>query len=228
MAERLIFPDAYAAADLLTFSGRASRAGDGAVHLRAAGGTLLVSAAPLVRQGLLDATPTILGLRVLPIDPELECDLVVEGVTLQGAPGEPSAVQLPDSAVEAPLWAQAPIPRGDWRDVGELDAAALSARGQWGMSAVAHALPIDPGEEVVRMVRGRVWSEPDDDLAGLPRGIAFAALTLGFLAERDEPARLRANGRWTRLTLRRGHVLWRGPAHVGMTEVRATGEAAAR
>jgi len=222
MAERLIFPDAYAAADLLTFSGRASRAGDGAVHLRAAGGTLLVSAAPLVRQGLLDATPTIIGMRALPIDAELECDLVVEGVTLQGAPGTPSAVQLPDTAVEAPLWAQAPIPRTGWEDGGELDAAVLAARGQWGMSAVAHALPIDPGDQMVQAVRGRVWSEPDEDLRGLPRGVAFVALTLGFLADTSERARLRTNGRWTRLSVQRGHVLWRGPAHTGVTAVRAT------
>lgn len=223
MAERLIFPDAYAAADLLTFAGRASRAGDGAVKLRAAGGTLVVVAAPLVRQGLLDATPTVLGMRALPVDPELECDLVVEAVTLQTAPGEPAAVQLPDSAIEHPLWARAPLPRGGWADAGELDAAVLTERAQWGMSAVAHALPIDPGEEVVHTVRGQVWSRPDDDLGGLPRGIAFAALTLGFLAGDAETARLRTNGRWTRLTLRRGHVLWRGPAHTGMTGVRATG-----
>jgi hypothetical protein len=228
MAERLIFPDAYAAADLLTFSGRASRAGDGAVHLQAALGTLIVTAVPLVRQGLLDPTPTIMGMRTLPVDPELECDLVVEGVTLQTEPGRPSAVLLPDTAVEPPLWARADVPRTGWDDGGELDAATLAARGQWGMSAVAHALPIDPGEQMVHTVRGQVWSEPDEDLGGFPRGVAFVALSLGFLGEEAERARVRRNGRWTRVSLRRGHVLWRGPAHLGMTGVRATGAAAAR
>lgn len=226
MAERLVFPDAYAAADLLTFAGRASRTGDGAVQLRAARGTLVVTAAPLVRQGLLDATPTITGMRTLPVDPELECDLVVEGVSLQNAPGRPSEVQLPETAVEPPLWAQAPVPRTGWTGGNELDAAVLAARGQWGMSAVAHALPIDPGEEVVHKVRGRVWSEPDDDLEGLPRGIAFVALTLGFVTGEAEPARWRRNGRWNRVSVRRGHVLWRGPAHIGMTDVRTTGQVA--
>jgi hypothetical protein len=228
MAERLIFPDAYAAADLLTFAGRASRAGDGAVHLRAAAGTLVIAAAPLVRQGLLDGTPTIMGMRALPVDPELECDLVVEGVSLQTAPGLPSAVQLPESAIEPPLWAQAPVPRGGWSHGGELDAAVLTARAQWGMSAVARALPIDPGDQVVHTVRGRVWSEPDDDLEGLPRGVAFVALTLGFLTGDRERAPVRRNGRWNRISVRRGHVLWRGPAHVGMTEVRSTGDVAAK
>lgn len=227
MAERLIFPDAYAAADLLTFAGRASRAGDGAVHLRAAGGTLVITAAPLVRQGLLDGTPTIMGMRALPVDPELECDLVVEGVSLQTAPGRPAEVQLPETAVEPPLWAQAPVPRAGWTADGELDAAVLMTRGQWGMSAVARALPLDPGDQVVHTVRGRVWSEPDDDLGGLPRGVAFVALTLGFLTGGSEPAHLRRNGRWNRITVPRGHVLWRGPAHTGMTNVRATGNVAA-
>ncbi|WP_029145390.1 hypothetical protein [Microbacterium luticocti] len=223
MAERLVFPDAYAAADLLTFAGRAARAGDGAVHLHAAGGTLACTAAPLVRQGLLDATPTVLGLRALPIDPELECDLVVEAVLLQPAADDPRCVQLPEVAIERPLWASAPVPRAGWRPAGALDAARLRERAQWGMSAVAHALPLEPGEQVVQAVRGRVWSEPDDDLGGLPRGVAFAALTLGFVGEDEEAAPVRICGRWTRISLRRGHVLWRGPAHTGMTAVRATG-----
>jgi hypothetical protein len=224
MAERLVFPDAYAAADLLTFAGRAARAGDGAVHLRAAGGTLVTSAAPLVRQGLLDGTPTILGLRALPVDPELECDLVVEAVTLQAAPDDPRVVLLPATAIEKPLWAAAAVPRGGWVDAPPLDGERLRERAQWGMSAVAHALPIDPGDLVVRRVRGEVWSAPDEDLAGYPRGVAFVAMTLGFFGVEAETAPVRTHGRWTRISLRRGHVLWRGPAHTGMTAVRRTGE----
>jgi len=166
-------------------------------------------------------------MRALPVDPEVECDLVVEGVLLQAAPGRPDAIALPETAVQPPLWAQAEIPRSGWADVGELASAMLAERGQWGMSAVAHALPIDPGAEVVHTVRGHVWSQPDEDLGGMPRGVAFVAMTLGFLAGDAERARVRTNGRWTRIALRRGHVLWRGPAHVGMTGVRATGRVTA-
>ncbi|UUT35266.1 hypothetical protein [Microbacterium elymi] len=223
MAQRLVFPDPYAAADLLTFAGRAARTGDGAVHLQATGGMLRTTAAPLVRQGLLDATPTILGMRVLPADPELECDLVVEAVTLQSASDDPCAVVLPDTAVAPTLWSSAPLPRTGWEDLGELPADALRARAAWGMSAVAHALPFDPGEQVVRTVRGRIWSEPDDEVAGMPRGVAFVAVTMGFLGDQPERVPVRGCGRWTRLSFRRGHVLWRGPAHTGMTGVRATG-----
>jgi len=224
MAERLVFPDPYAAADMLTFAGRAARAGDGAVHLRAHGGLLATSAAPLVRQGLLDATPTIIGLRALPVDPEIECDLVVEAASLQPLAGDPSAVLLPETAIEPPLWASARLPRAGWTGTDGIETELLRERAQWGMSAVARALPIDPGDDVVRAVRGRVWGEPDDVLRGLPRGVAFAAVTLGFLAsDHAERATVRAQGRWRRISLPRGHVLWRGPAHTGMTAVRATG-----
>jgi hypothetical protein len=107
---------------------------------------------------------------------------------------------------------------------GAVEAAALASRAQWGISAVAHALPDDPGEEIVRTVRGEVWGEPDEELGGLPRGVAFAAFSLGFIGGEEE-ARVATAGRWTRISLRRGHVLTRGPAAVGMTEVRETGPA---
>ena len=74
----------------------------------------------------------------------------------------------------------------------------------------------------MQAVRGRVWSEPDDDLDAMPRGVAFVAHTLGFLGRGPETAHVRTSGRWMRIALRRGHVLWRGPAHLGMTQVRAT------
>ena len=41
MSQRLLFPDAPTAADVLTFSARVARLGDGAVRLKATGGTLL-------------------------------------------------------------------------------------------------------------------------------------------------------------------------------------------
>lgn len=223
MGERLVFTDPYAAADMITFAGRAARAGDACVHLQASGGVLVTTAAPLVRQGLLDATPTILGVRVLPVDPEVECDLVVEASRLQIAYDDPEAVQLPDTAVEPPLWSEAAIPRGGWAERDALTALTLTERAQWGMSAVAHALPLDPGDPIVHAVRGRVWSAPDEDLHDMPRGVAFVAFTLGFLGADDETAVVRASGRWTRISLARGHVLLRGPLHTGMTDVRPTG-----
>lgn len=223
MSPRLLFPDAPTAADALTFAQRAVRLGDGAVRLRAAGGTLALTSAPLAPENLLDATPTVLGLRLVRVDPELECDLVVEASSL-AATDDPCELLLPESAVSAP-WAGISAPRSGWEPAGELSAATLAARAQWGIAAVAEAVPTSAGEEIVRAVRADVWGRPDDELDGLPLGVAFAAFALGFIGG-EEVAAVRRLGPWTRLSLTRGHVLTRGTVRSGLTGVRATGPSA--
>lgn len=218
MSARLIFPDAESARDALTFSGRASQSGADGVRLQARGGVLAMTSAALAPQGLLDRTPTILAMRVLAVDPELECDLVVDALSETEAPAE---LALPETSM-APAWAGVAPPRGGWEARPPIEAARLASRAQWGIASVAEKLPADPGEDVVRTVRGAVWGEPDEDLGGQPRGVAFAAFAFGFIAG-EEQARVTASGRWIRITLARGHVLSRGPAAVGMTGVRATG-----
>jgi len=96
-------------------------------------------------------------------------------------------------------------------------------RAQRGIAAVAESLPQNPGEDAVRAVRAAVWGAPDDALGGLPLGVAFAAFTLGFIVG-EENALVRTSGSWTRVSLRRGHVIVRGPARTGMTAVRETGQ----
>lgn len=221
MSARLLFPDPQAAADLLTFSSRAVRLGDGSVRLRADGGVLVTTAAPLAPRGLLDATPTVLGLRVSAVDSELQCDLVVEASALSIAPDDASAIVLPEIA-SAPAWAGVSPPRGGWAESGTIDSAMLAARAQYGIAAVADALPADPGEDVVRTVRAQIWGQPDEALGGIPLGTAFAAYALGFIAGAEEAA-VRTSGVWTRVTLKRGHVLVRGPVRSGLTAVRSTG-----
>ncbi len=216
-----MFPDPQAAADLLTFSSRAIRLGDGTVRLRAQNGVLVTTAAPLAPRGLLDATPTVLGIRVSAIDPELECDLVVEASGLLAAPDDAAAVVLPQTAT-SPAWAGVSPPRGGWEQVDAIDAAVLAQRAQYGVAAVTDALPADAGEDAVRVVRASVWGQPDAALAGLPLGTAFAAFALGFIAGGEE-AQVRTSGAWTRVTLARGHVLVRGPVRSGLTAVRTTG-----
>ncbi|WP_105565315.1 hypothetical protein [Microbacterium halophytorum] len=218
MTARLLFPDAETARDALTFAGRAERAGGEGVRLQAAGGVLAMTSAALAPQGLLDRTPTVLAMRVVRVDPELECDLVVASLA---ETEDPAALALPDTAL-SPAWAGVQPPRGGWEAAGEIPAADLASRAQWGISAVAHQLPTDPGEDVVRTVRGAVWGEPDEDVLSLPRGVAFAAFAFGFIAG-EERARVTTSGRWTRVTLERGHVISRGPAASGLTAVRATG-----
>lgn len=221
MSARLLFPDPQAAADLLTFASRAIRLGDGTVRLRADAGVLVTTAAPLAPRGLFDTTPTVLGLRVSAIDPELECDIVVDAAALLPAPDDAQAVVLPETAT-SPAWAGISPPRGGWEQTDAIDAAVLASRAQYGVAAVADALPANAGEDVVRAVRAQVWGQPDEALGGLPLGTAFAAFALGFIAG-GECAAVRMSGAWTRVTLARGHVLVRGPVRSGLTPVRATG-----
>jgi hypothetical protein len=103
-------------------------------------------------------------------------------------------------------------------------ASLLASRAQWGIAAVAEAVPQDPGEDVVRTVRASIWGVPDEALDGMPLGAAFAAFALGFIVGEEEAA-VRTAGPWTRVSLNRGHVIVRGPSRTGLTPVRATGSA---
>lgn len=222
MSSRLQFADADSAADALQFAQRAATLGDGGVRLKAQAGILLLTCAPLAPDTLLDPTPTILGMRVARVDPELVCDLVVDGGAL-AASADPLALDLPDTAVTA-TWAGIAPPRADWAAGGTIAAATLAARAQYGIAAVAEAVPRDAGADVVRSVRAAVWGAPDDELGGLPLGVAFTAFALGFIAG-EETVGIRHNGPWTRVSLARGHVLTRTTVRSGLTAVRATGSA---
>jgi hypothetical protein len=221
MPAHVLFADSDAAADALTFAGRTARLGDGAVRLQASAGTMAMTSAPLAPRGLLDPTPTVLALRALPVDPELECDLVVDAASLRASQRTDAAVDLPDSALSA-AWAGISPPRRGWTALPPIDTATIAARAQWGITAVAEAMPADPGEDVVHTVRASVWGEPDALLDGLPRGAAFAAFAMGFIVGQED-ARVLTSGAWTRVTLLRGHVLVRRPVRSGLTAVRRTG-----
>lgn len=221
MPTPLILADADTARDALTFVSRAAQASDDGVRLQAEGGILAMTAAALAPQSLFDATPTILAMRIVRADPELRCDIVVDQLT---ATEDPSALALPDTG-RSPAWAGVAPPRGGWHPAGLLSADVIAQRAQWGISAVAHGAPAGAGEDAVRALRAAIWGEPDEDLGGLPRGIAFAAHAFGFISG-AEKVPVTASGRWTRLAFARGHVLSRGPAAVGLTAVRSTGASA--
>jgi hypothetical protein len=222
--DRLLFADAESAADAATLASRASRLTEDAVRLQASAGVLAMTAAPLAPRGLGDATPTILAMRTLAVDPELVCDLVVAASELSVASDDARALQLPEVGL-APPWAGIAPPRGGWSEQDGIDAAVLAARAQAGIAEVAERVPTDAGEDIVRVVRAAVWAVPDPELGGLPLGTAFAAVALGFISG-AETARVFTSGPWTRVSLRRGHVLVRGPVATGLTPVRRTGSAA--
>lgn len=220
MPHPLVLADPETARDVLTFVGRAARISDEGVRLQAAAGVLALTSAALAPHGLFDHTPTVLAMRIVHADPELQCDVVVSELTPSD---DERMLNLPDSGL-SPSWAGISPPRGEWTRVGVLSASVIAQRSQWGISAVAHGAGPGSGEEAVRALRAAIWGEPDPDLLDLPRGVAFAADAFGFISGEEEVSVMRS-GRWSRLALRRGHVLARGPMATGLTAVRDTGAA---
>lgn len=206
---------------MLTFVGRADRISDEGVRLQAANGVLALSAAALAPHGLFDQTPTILAMRIVHADPELECDIVVRSL---GKTEDERMLELPQTGL-SPAWAGIAPPRSGWEESSTVSASVIAQRAQWGIAAVARGATPGAGEEAVRALRAAIWGEPDDSLGGLPRGVAFAADAFGFISGEEE-VRITRTSRWTRLAFRRGHVLARGPMATGLTPVRGTGSAA--
>lgn len=218
MPHHLLLADPVTAKDVLTFVGRATRITDEGVRLQAASGVLALTTAALAPHGLFDQTPTVLAMRIVHADPELQCDIVVDQLSTTDAADQ---LVLPDTGL-SPAWAGMAPPRGGWLPEATLAASVIAQRAQWGISAVARGAGVGSGEEAVRALRAAVWGEPDADLGGLPRGIAFAADAMGFISG-EEQVPVTRSGRWTRLAFRRGHVLARGPVASGLTGVRDTG-----
>lgn len=221
MPDRLVFADAASASDALTFAQRAVSLTETGVRFQAAQGVVAITAAPLAPRGLFDSTPTILVMRTARVDPELVCDIVVEGSSLTVDENDPRALTLPEMGL-SPAWAGISPPRSGWARVGSIDAVTLAARARWGVAAVAEGVPRDSGEDAVRAVRASVWGAPDASLGDQPLGVAFAAFVMGLIGGEEEAGVL-ASGTWRRTSLARGHVVVRGPARMGLTEVRESG-----
>ncbi|WP_341957357.1 hypothetical protein [Microbacterium sp. LWH13-1.2] len=220
MPHQLLLADSATSKDVLTFLGRATRISDEGVRLQAANGVLALTGAALAPHGLFDQTPTVLAMRIVEVDPELECDVVVASLS---PTADERALTFPETGL-SPAWAGVAPPRGQWQATSSLAASVIAQRAQWGISAVARGATPGSGEEAVRALRAAIWGAPDEDLGGLPRGVAFAADAFGFISgEEDVP--VMTSGRWTRLAFRRGHVLARGPVAIGLTAVRGTGTA---
>lgn len=222
MSRSFVLADSQTLDDLQVFLARAARIEEGSVRLIAGSGVLAVYAAVFYPVGLLDESPTVLGLRTIALalpeggTPD-SFDVVVpirslltrlESAQAQRATDPsttgPATISLP-MEVNTVTWAAISPPRGGWRATGVTQALLLDTAARAGIDEVAAALPSGAGEQIVRRVRSEVWSRPIPGLEHVPAGAGFAALGLGFLGE-DE-VRVYETGPWTRLTTRRGHVL---------------------
>ena len=217
MAQQLTLADSLSLGDLHTYLQRAGRVEDGSVRLVAGSGILAVYTAILYPRGILDESPTVLGLRTFALADEAEFDSVVPMRSLverivrarsEVGDDESRVVSMSrPPEVNTVTWAGISPPRGGWRALGETDSATLEAAARAGIDEVATAIPDGTGEQLVQRVRSEVWGRGVEGLEYVPAGAAFAALSLGFLG--DDPVRLFETGPWTRLSSRRGHVLVR-------------------
>jgi hypothetical protein len=217
MVQQLTLADSLSLGDLHTYLQRAGRVEDGSVRLVAGSGILAVYTAILYPRGILDESPTVLGLRTFALFETEDFDVVVPMRSLvdrivraRGELGDdesrPVTMTRPPE-VNTVTRAGISPPRGGWRALGETDAATLESAARAGIEEVAAAIPEGTGEQLVQRVRSEVWGRGIDGLEYVPGGAAFGAYSLGFLG--DDPVRLFETGPWTRLTSRRGHVLVR-------------------
>lgn len=206
--------------DLQVFLSRAARIEEGSVRLIGGSGVLAVYAAVVYPVGLLDESPTVLGLRTVALASPGAFDAVVpirslllrienaqqQAVDDISAGREVSTVELTlPMEVNTVTWAAISPPRGGWRPVQPIDPALLDRVAREGIAEVADAVPDAAGEAIVRRVRAEVWGREIPTQEHIPAGAAFAALSLGFLG--DDPVKVYETGPWTRLTTARGHVL---------------------
>jgi len=215
MSQAFTLQDSLALDDLSTYLSRAGRVEDGSVRLIATSGVLAVYVAVFYPSGLLDESPTVLGLRTFAL-PEAETfDVVVPvGSLLQRLTNKKSEVTDAAAPVTVTLpmqvhtvsWAAISPPRGGWTPLPGTTSRLLDEVARAGIDAVAGAIPEGMGEQIVHRVRSEVWGQPIRGLEHVPAGAAFAALSLGFLSG-DEDVQIFETGPWTRLTTKRGHVL---------------------
>jgi len=217
MSQSFSLTDSLSLADLQVYLSRAGRVEDGSVRLISAAGVLAVYAAILYPRGLLDSSPTVLGLRTFALTEQVDLDVVVpvrslldRVARLQAAvvdPGATVTVSVP-LQVSTVTWAGISPPRGGWQPQGEADAALLERSARAGIEEVAASIPAGTGEQIVQRVRSEVWGRPVEGLEFVPSGAGFAAFSLGFLSP-NEPVQLFETGPWTRLSTSRGHILVR-------------------
>jgi hypothetical protein len=226
MVTAFTLPDSLSLDDLHTFLGRSAAVDDGPTRLIAGGGVLAAYVGVLYPAGILDSSPTILGLRTYALAPaegfvsggagdDTAFDVVVPIRAMQERltrlqnevvdPTAPVTVPLPP-VVTAASWAAISPPRSGWEARPAVERDLLESTAKAGIDEVAEVIPTGTGEQIVHRVRSGVWSRPLEGTDALPAGVAFAAVTLGFLSA-DEAPRVFESGAWSRLSTSRGHVL---------------------
>lgn len=217
--------DRESAIDLQAYLNRARRLDpEGSVRFRAFGKILATYVAPIFAGSLMDAGPTILGLRTCEMlrDAELDVTVPISGVLdrlarIVAGPAKNSK----DLQVELPVggrvaWAGISPPRTGWKVVegpeGQINESVLTQLAKDGIAEVADTLPASVGGPIAARIRGEVWGRAIGFDSPIPLGAAFVAAGLGFLTE-NEPVTVYLADGWARLSSSNGHVLTKVARH---------------
>jgi len=208
MTHTLRFTHPQALPDLANFLGRARRINDGAARVIATGRFLQVYVGVFFPRGLLDETPTVLGLRVFELAEPHDWDEVVplEAFVsrVERAQGEGSDLRLPSPSPSI-AWSAITPPRDGWQRKLGVSSDLLKIAAKDGVQKVKQAIPDSVGEAIVQKVRAEVWGAPIAERKKIPAGAGFAADALGFLTDRS--LSVHTVGNWIRLSAKHGYVL---------------------
>lgn len=216
MAHSFTLVSDHARRDALQYVERAMRVNNQSARLIATQDALLMYVGVLFPRGLLDQTPTVLGLRVFALAAPADFDVIVplESLAhrLRVAEGlEPAEVQVP-AEVQSLSWASVTPPQEGWRRRLGVNAQALKSAAEQGVTEVAKALPDSVGEAIVQKVRAEVWGASIPGHKRIPAGAGFAADALGFLV--DKSLSVHTVDNWVRVSSKAGYVLVKFPGAV--------------
>jgi hypothetical protein len=215
MKNQFTIGDETTALDLMNFLQRAQRMdANGFTKLRAYGDVLAAYVSPIYSTGLNDSSPTVIGMRTMPLAGEFEVDgtVTIKAVLGQLEAGladgfaEPIVITLPP--YEHVAWAGITPPRSGWHQVGVMDERDLTDVARRGIAEVAESLPPQVGGPLAAKIRGSIWGRSIDLTTKLPAGAALAAAGLGFLTEGEQVPVFHSDN-WVRLSSAHGHVLTR-------------------
>lgn len=212
MTERLTlaFGDAESVRDLDTFIDRAGAIENEAVRLKAEGDILTAWVQVLSPRGLSDTTPTVLGMRGFALATPAQLDVVVPIESLRvrlsaAATVDGNVIVTLPATVPSIRWTVTLPPRDGWEITGKVNASDLEKVTRDGVKEIQKNIPTEAEERVVRSVRSQIWGANISKKIGLPAGVAFAAVTLGFLGDKTLPVSIRDP--WIRVSSGAGDVV---------------------
>jgi len=209
MANTFALQSQEARLDAIQFLERAARVNNGSARLIADGDVLQMYVGILTPRGLLDRTPTVLGLRVFRLQTPQTFDVVVPIESLVHRLQVTNDENGDDTRVPAEVaslsWASITPPREGWRRRLSVSSEALRSAAERGIKKVAEVVPETIGESVLQKVRSEVWGTIIPTHKRIPSGAAFAADALGFLGEKTLTVHSLDN--WVRLSSKTGYVL---------------------